>query len=377
MPDTNSKETKKSSKNRLIVFAVAVLLIVALIAGIFIWGKHVKNKAESSVPTTQQTTETPATEPPTTQAVLVRNINPLTGLPGFNEAAFGKRPIAVVVENSPDARPQWGLCSPDIVIEGVVEGGITRMLWLYADVNTMPKVGPVRSARHDFVEMAEGLNATYIHWGGSQNAYDAIAIRKIDHIDGMDYSGKYFFRDNSRNVASEHTGYTKGESIAKGLSDLNINTELNSAYYSPFKFSAQGTPVTLSGGTCQSIALAFSSNYKHTFKFNSADKLYYNYINSKSMVEDGGKQMSVTNVIVLYCLVTPLNDYLHHIEMDLTGGNGVLAANGGYENITWKKGAPNDMLKLYSADGSELKLNAGKSFIGFVPTSQADNTVIN
>ena len=39
--------------------------------------------------------------------------NPLTGIEGYNEAAVGKRPIALVVENDPKARPQWGIDDPE------------------------------------------------------------------------------------------------------------------------------------------------------------------------------------------------------------------------------------------------------------------------
>lgn len=79
-----------------------------------------------------------------------QTVNPLTGLSGFREAAVGHRPVAVMINNAPAARPQWGLCSPDIVLEGLAEGGITRMMWLFADVQSIPKIGSVRSARHDF-----------------------------------------------------------------------------------------------------------------------------------------------------------------------------------------------------------------------------------
>lgn len=373
MTENTVRAKKTKNQKRLVVLAAAIVLLAVLGVGTAYYIKNYTD--EKSIPTNAQSTSDILATQETTQAPIARDVNPLTGLSGFNENAYGKRPIAVVVENAPAARPQWGLCSPDIVIEGIVEGGITRMLWLYADVNTIPKVGPLRSARHDFVEMAEGLNAIFVHWGGSWAAYETIKTDNIDHIDGMTYSGQYFFRDKSRNVALEHTGYTNGESIAKALSGLGINTELNTAYFSPFKFSAQDTPATPAGGVCQSVSFVFSSSYKHEFKYNATDKLYYNFMNTNPMVEDSGKQMAVTNVIVLYCPIYPWNDAKGHMEMDLTGGTGVLVTSGGYENISWKKGEPNNLLKLFVADGSELKLNPGKSYIGFVSDLQGNTKI--
>lgn len=369
MAKNNSKKKKTATKKQGLIIGTVFFLLTMIIGGVVVLAKP-GDKAKN-IPTTTTTQGT--TKAPTTQA-QVKNINPLTGLEGLNAAAVGKRPIALVVENSPQARPQWGLCSPDTLIEGVVEGGITRMLWLYADVNTIPKVGPVRSARHDYVELAEGFDAVFVHWGWSYLAQDAIKNRKVDHINGL--NGQYFFRDKSRKVDSEHTGYTNGKSIAKAIDDKKFNTKVDAAYSAPFNFTKNNAPATPTGGACEKVSFAFSSSYRHDFRFNASDKLYYNYLNAKPMLEDGGKQMSATNVIILYCPVQQINA-TGHMEMDFNGGSGLYASNGGYEKITWKKGnTPGAMLKLFAANGSPLLLNPGKSYIGLVPTGQSGKTTV-
>lgn len=128
-----------------------------------------------------------------------------------------------------------GTLHPDIVFEGVTEAGITRMLWLYSDINKIPdKVGSLRSARHDFVEIAEGLDAIFVHWGGSKYAYSAISERNVDDLDGRSYLGRYFFRDKERtNVAIEHRGYTTREAIDKGLTNSTSAAILNPAIRVP------------------------------------------------------------------------------------------------------------------------------------------------
>ena len=75
----------------------------------------------------EKTDSTSSTTETTTEAPKPTNINPLTGVADLSETAIGARPVAVMVENSPAARPQWGMSTPDVIIEGVVEGGITRM----------------------------------------------------------------------------------------------------------------------------------------------------------------------------------------------------------------------------------------------------------
>lgn len=316
------------------------------------------------------------TSAPITQTAAQSNKNPLTGLELRTEA-IGKRPVAVMVENSPQARPQWGLSSPDVVIEGVAEGGITRMMWLYADIADMPKVGPTRSARHDYVELAEGFDAIYVHFGGSVYAYDTLKKDEVDDIDGT-ASGSYFARDKSRNVALEHTAYTTGENIQKAIADKNIRTDIQQDNVSPFSFAAE--KLTLSGGTCNSVTAEFSSNYKHTFKYIAEEGLYANYMNTSEMKDANGKTMKVTNVLILYTGVSGIKGAdKGQVDWDLTGGNGVYISNGTYQNIKWSKGTastPTAPLKLTDESGTELKLNTGKMWIGFVPADNSGATVI-
>lgn len=299
--------------------------------------------------------------------------NPLTGDKNLSAEAVGKRPIAVVMNNAPAARPQWGLCTPDIVVEGITEAGITRMLCLYSDVNSIPKFGSVRSARHDFIEVAEGFDAIFVHWGGSVPAYEAIKSRNIKDIDGIT-NGKYFAKDNSRKVGTEHRGYTTGKKIKQAITDLKIRKDINSAYSAPFEFSS--TPEKYDTA-CKSIKVSFSTNYNHTFKYNDNDKLYYNYMNSKKMVDSDGKQMSRKNIIILYIPSYKIINSYGSVDMDLTGGDGIIASNGTCKKITWKKGnKPSNMISIYNEDGSKVKLNVGQNYIGLVPSNRSGNTTI-
>ncbi|MBQ2775445.1 MAG: DUF3048 domain-containing protein [Clostridia bacterium] len=360
---------KKGSKKLIIVLAAMVLLIAAIFVVVMVTGGNSGGDGNDNNETTTNSSSATGT-----QEEEKGPINPLTGMSGFD--AQGKRPVAVMINNSAPARPQWGLCTPDIVVEGVTEAGITRMLWLYADVNDMPdKVGSLRSARHDFVEIAEGLDALFVHWGGSKYAYNAINGRDVDHLDGMAYTQKYFFRDTERtNVSIEHRGYTTGEAVKKGFEKLNLRQDIDSKYSSPFAFADDVR--TPDGGACKTVDIVFSKYCNHTFTYNTSDSLYYNNINGSPMKDADGKQMAVKNVIILYCGISSMGDDAGCIDMNLTSGSGVLLSNGAYENITWEKGSASDMLKLYSADGKELQLNAGKSYIGLVPNSNKAQTVI-
>lgn len=76
------------------------------------------------------------------------------------------KPVMVVIENSPQARPQTGLQSADVVYEVPVEGSITRFVCVFSD--TVPEgVMPVRSGRVSFLYIQQEWNAVFMHFGGS------------------------------------------------------------------------------------------------------------------------------------------------------------------------------------------------------------------
>lgn len=360
-----------------IVKIVSIIMALSLVMLTFAACNDEPNYEPDENQTTESTTESTTEAPPA-------NLNPLTGKADLSDSAIGARPIAIMIENSPSARPQWGMSTPDVIIEGLVEGGITRMMWLYADAEDIPdKVGPTRSARHDFVEIAAGLNAIYVHWGGSGRtdstlAYGAIKNYDIDNIDGMTYSGTYFFRDQTRNVSSEHRGYTTGSSIQKAISKLGYETKAEDNKWMPFKVLVDGQrmPYGDASGNCSSITFTYSSGYKRTFKYDAENKTYDVYMNS-TLCKDGStsETVSVDNVIIMYCGTSTI-DSKGHQEWDLTSGDAVFVSNGYGESISWKKDGKTSALKFYGKDGQELTINKGQTFIGVVPEKNRGLTTI-
>src|SRR3989344_1193710 len=63
-----------------------------------------------------------------------------------------RRPLAVMIENHIEARPQSGIASADVIYEAVAEGGITRFMALFYCNLSDIQVGPVRSARTYFLD---------------------------------------------------------------------------------------------------------------------------------------------------------------------------------------------------------------------------------
>ena len=382
--------------------SIALMLALILLAGSF----TACGKKEEEITTTESTTQA-TTVPTTASPYLTGEYNPLTGELGYDTSLLKNRTVLVSVENSPQARPQWGIASADIVWEMVVEGGISRMLLMYADASRLPdKIGPTRSARHYFVELAEGFDSIFIHYGGSPQAYNAIKKQGTDDVDGMTYGDKLFPRDKTRNVSSEHRAYTTKENVIKGITDKAIRTEVEEGKEKPFRFSP--TPATLPDGTCTAVKVPFSNDYTYNYTYDEATKLYMSALGDKPFMDDNGTQQSFTNIIICYVDVTPIpNDNKGRVTFDLSDGEGVFISNGTYQNITWEKGGYTDIMKFYVDDGTateeetekttaekttaesttettsatttnktEIALNVGRTYIALVPSKNQSKTEI-
>ncbi len=143
---------------------------------------------------------------------------PIDGTPATPEQ-IARRPLAVMIENSPAARPQSGLSQASVVYEAITEGGITRFLAIY--LNGEPAViGPVRSARPHFIYLAQEYDPVFVHCGESYEALQILARNSpVRNLDQIKY-GKPFWR--SRKRPAPHNLYTSSARLAK----IRCNTRL-------------------------------------------------------------------------------------------------------------------------------------------------------
>ncbi|WP_249685590.1 DUF3048 domain-containing protein, partial [Bacillus velezensis] len=83
------------------------------------------------------------------------------------------------------------------IYELLAEGNVTRFLAIYQ--SELPEnIGPVRSARFYFIDMAKGFPALYVAHGYSPEAKTMLDHRIVDHINGMAYDCILFSRSRDR-----------------------------------------------------------------------------------------------------------------------------------------------------------------------------------
>ncbi len=116
------------------------------------------------------------------------------------------RPIAVMINNAPAARPQSGLSQADMVYEVLAEGGITRLVAVYQSYHGDVTIGPVRSIRPYLIGIGDSLHALLVHAGGSTDAYAILQGGGREHLDEITNASAPFWRDSSRKAP--HNLYT-------------------------------------------------------------------------------------------------------------------------------------------------------------------------
>ena len=286
------------------------------------------------------------------------------------------RPVGIMIGNNDRSRPQVGLEKADMYVEAETEGGITRIMAVFANAARVPdKLGPVRSARSPFVQLGEALDLVYCHAGGSPGGLKTIANANINNINALVYDGSTFWRDADlrRTKGLEYSMMTSGQNLTKRIGSLKYRT--TSSRTSPFAFggSTAGNPGT-------KLQVYFSGGQTDSFVYNDADKLYYKNNGSLSGGSPhktaSGVQLSAANVIVMFApRFVESSGATTVYNFTLNSGTGKVASGGLARDIRWSRTASS--LQFTESDGSPLALNPGKTYICLVHSGYADKTIVS
>ena len=294
----------------------------------------------------------------------ITTVSPLTGLPADSSVA-NRHTVAVMIENSPDARPQTGLTSADIVYEAVTEGGITRFMGIFS--SQLPtKAGPVRSARSYFIDWLSEYDSFYAHVGGSPTA-----LSRISQYGIKDYatSSDAYWREPKAGLAIEHTMYTNVQKIYDGA--VNNKKWPADGTVSSWKFA---DPVTTSP-VISDIKLKFSTaTYGVEWQYDQLTKKYSRLLAGKAHSDKvSGDQIKATNIAVIQVTHSANGAYSdtgHEAEwtMQTTGsGKAWIYRNGEQVEGTWKKPTRTDRTRFYDSTDTEIPLNPGNTWVEVIP----------
>jgi hypothetical protein len=280
----------------------------------------------------------------------------LTGLPV--DPSVNKRTVTgVMIENSPQARPQAGLGQAGVVFEAIAEYGITRFLALYQD--TAPdNIGPVRSARPYYVQWNQGFDAGYAHVGGSPEALADIKAWGVRDLDQFYNSGAYH-RVGSR--AAPHNVYT---SIA-ALNQLEVSKGYNTSTYSGFARKKKAVPNKKQPPAAKSINLALSGpTYNVHYDYDAASNSYGRNVGGAPHIDANTNQQIKPAVVI--ALVTPYSlkaDGYHSDYAVVGSGAAYVFQDGNVLTGNWTKKDNASQLTFTDAAGKAIKLNPGYTWL--------------
>ena len=299
--------------------------------------------------------------------------HPLTGIQLEDDAILANRPAAIMVSNIAVARQvQAGMPYADVTFETVVEGGITRYLAVFQDIENMSNVGSIRSARHIHFNLAAGLDAIFVHHGSDRvNTLPAMQAANADNQNiGVNQGA---FR-HANGLSSEHTLYTSGELLHSYLAGRNVRLTRENPR-NLFNFAED--VITLEDSHGPEVLVRFSGASTSRFVFNETTHRYTRHSGNTADTDFFTQSaVEVTNIFILFDDIAPFPNGVH-MRANLQGGRGYYITNGGFVPIRWQKGAANDPLRLFDDEGNDLLVNPGRSWISLIPTSTANPVNFN
>ena len=345
---------KQRTSNNSVKRIIIVLIIAILILAAMFLMKYLKSEKEVSNDVIEQNEEQREVEVKKLQIV---------------DEDSKSRPYAVMINNNHAAWPQCGIQDAYLVYEIISEGGITRMMALYKDQDTA-KIGSIRSARHYFIDYAEENDAIFVHWGGSPQAY-ARLNKGIDSLDGIALEGSVFFRDKTLNRDYEHTGFTSMENVkeyaeSKGYTrDTNKDLLLN---YSVDEIDVS----TLEGAeSAVEVEIEYSDYHTTSYEYDEENKVYKRFMSGKANVDlETGEQYTAKNIIVYSVYNYTIDDGENKGRQEINNignGTGYYITDGYAVPITWEKTSHSEQTVYKYADGTEITVNDGNTFIQIYP----------
>ncbi len=278
----------------------------------------------------------------------------LTGAETSEDAA--QRPVtAVMIENSPEARPQSGLKDAGVVYETVAEGGITRFVALYQE-SRPGLIGPVRSVRPYYVEWASAYDPAVAHIGGSQRALSM--IRSGNYGVDMDefFNASTYWRADDRDAP--HDVYTTFDK----LDALRESKGKTRSSFSTFE-RVNGAPSIDPNAT--SIDIDVSSGVFHiTYDYDASSNSYVRKQGGESHIDREGGEIKPSVVIAIKVPMSIGMEDGYREQITTTGsGQAYVFQNGTVTEGTWHRDGEKAPLQITAADNSNITLVRGQTWI--------------
>ena len=354
------------NKQQKIIVAVVAVLIVGL--GVYFFTKKEPENKQIKI----------KEQPAQTGPLNTGDVSPISGLACPN---WNRRPIAVMQPADVPARPAAGFSDADMVIEmPVITATITRLMGVYI-CNDPDDVGSMRSARHDFVHLAKGLDAIFVHWGRSDipEFKDRLNEGIIDNMNCNGDAGKsaaaYCYRKEgmARGVDS---GYAKFAKILEGAKDFGYRMENKFTGY-PHQAEPSVEERGANGGH---LRVAFAGPFAVEYDYDKESNTWLRvWGESPDTDRNNGKRNAPKNIVVMMAKSEQIEGQYNNVELgdpwydETDSGEAFFYMNGKESRGAWKKDKSdiNSKLFFYDENGEEVKFVPGQIWVEVLEPGQA------
>ena len=352
------KAPKKPKRERHVVRTVLIILLILAIAGvaalvIFSMGRRdtVLGDADST----------------TTEADEIF-YSRLTGVEVADKETANRPATCIMIENSPDARPQSGLGEAGVIYEAIAEGGITRFMAIFQEAQPQ-FIGPVRSVRMAYAELAKPYHCSIAHVGGSDNALQLIrnnsAFRDIDQF----FNGNFYWRESTR--YAPHNVYTSFEK----LDALNTNKGYTSSEFTGFTRVKPDTNLETPEKPAKSIKIAMSSDlfspvYTYNEETHKYARAHANGGAHYSVTRDGQLSQNSPDVVIAMKVNSYNRPGTPYADYTTTGsGDAYIFQAGGVIEGHWNRENVDAELRFIDNNGEDIPLARGQVWISLYPSN--------
>lgn len=378
MRNTRAKnmKTTKGGVKLLVVILIILILVAGGLLAVKFWQDSQNQKQVGNTNTVEEQEEIP---------------EPIT-------FAGNERPIAFMIDNNINAMPQAGLLEADLVYEIIVEGGETRLM-LVMQGKDLDKIGPLRSARHYFLDYALENDAIYVHYGQSPQAKEDIESLSISDINGIYESESLFWRDSSR--YAPHNAVTSTANIEKIIEREGFRTtthqdpvlnyvveqeldsieeieqqeqqekaenQQQSSSVSENNNQEEETQTTSQIQEAWEVTIPYSVYNTVKYEYDPETQTYIRYSRDKKQVDwETEKEVTTKNIIITFIENESIDSYGRQTLYNIKKADGYYITNGKAIPITCEKTSRSGKTIYKDLNGNELKVNDGKTFIQICP----------
>jgi len=264
--------------------------------------------------------------------------------------------LAVKIDNARAARPQTGLDSADIVYAEQVEGGLSRLMAIYA--TKLPKaVGPVRSARESDLELLRQFERPTLAFSGAQGKLMPL-INKAP-LDGQT-PGKVadaYYRGTDK--PAPHNLYVRPNKLLSSAPGADALTT---------GFHRGAAPV---GGHPETSRTVRYPSARFTFTWSGDRDRWLLSMDGTPAVTTDEQRMAPATVVVQHVKVreSAFHDFLgNNTPYTETVGSGkaeVLRDGRSYD-VNWKRASAAGGTEFTTADGAPVNFAEGQVWVVFI-----------